>query len=146
MKRILILEDNEDRRREMLRLLDEHDRSIEINLTPIAADAIRYYREHHAEIIVIALDHDLEDLMGNDGGKIDPGTGRDVSDFLSQQTPTCPIIIHSTNRLAVDGMELDLTEASWSVERIAPYGDLEWIPQAWMPAIRRELGTPDPSS
>lgn len=146
MNRILILEDNEDRRREMLRLLDEHDRSIEIYLTPVAADAIRYYQQHHVEIIVIALDHDLEDLMGNDGEKIDPGTGRDVSDFLSQQKPTCPIVIHSTNRLAVDGMELDLTEAGWKIERIAPHGDLEWIPQAWMPAIRKAIGGLDGSA
>ncbi len=139
MKRILILEDDDRRRGEMQRLLaTQFPEWIEF-FTPSAPDAIRYYNTYCSEIVAIALDHDLEDIISETGEKLDPGTGRDVSDFLSQQTPTCPIVIHSTNRIAVDGMEFDLSQAGWQVERIAPYADLEWIEEAWLPGMKRIL-------
>lgn len=139
MKRILILEDDNRRREKMRQLLAAQFSDLMIFFTPSAYDAIKYYNTHRGEIVAIALDHDLEDVITDTGEKLDPGTGRDVSDFLSQQPPSCPIVIHSTNRIAVDGMEFDLGEADWQVERIAPYADLEWIEEAWLPGMKRIL-------
>ena len=48
-----------------------------------------------------------------------------------------PILIHSTNRIAVDGMMRVLQESAYHVERITPYGDLEWIDEAWFPLFQK---------
>lgn len=123
----------------MQRLLGTNLPQCSIHIFPTAKQVTSFYSQFKDEIVLIALDHDLEDLYDPAGNLLDPGTGRDVSDFLSCQKPTCPSIIHSTNRLAVDGMEFDLVEARWNVQRIAPYGDLDWIEEAWIPAVMQTL-------
>ncbi len=137
--RLLILEDDSGRTEAMLRLLGAKLPQHSCHIFPTASHVISFYSQCKNEIVLIALDHDLEDLRDSEGRLVDPGTGRDVSNFLSRQQPTCPLIIHSTNRLAVDGMEFDLVEAGWAVQRIAPFGDLDWIEEAWIPAVLRAL-------
>ena len=137
--KILILEDDSRRIEAMQRLLASEQPQLSQHIFPTASEVISFYTQHKSEIALIALDHDLEDVYDSSGNQVDPGTGRDVSDFLSSQKASCPLIIHSTNRTAVDGMEFELVESGWQVERIAPYADLEWIQEAWMPAIARGL-------
>jgi adenylyltransferase/sulfurtransferase len=36
-------------------------------------------------------------------------------------------------------MELLLTDANWRVRRVVPYGDLEWIREAWLPIVESEI-------
>ena len=48
---------------------------------------------------IISLDHDLYRHEQNDP---EPGTGREVANYLATLKPICPIIIHSTN-----------TDAAW---------------------------------
>jgi hypothetical protein len=91
------------------------------------------------ETILIALDHDLEFLEGDGHVMIDPGTGREVADFLATQPPVCPVIIHTTNTPAGEGMEMSLNEAGWKTNRLIPYGDMEWIPESWFPTIKAFL-------
>lgn len=135
--RILILEDDSRRIKVMQRLLTTELPQFTFHIFPTASELNSFYSKYKHEIALIALDHDLEDVYDSSGNQVDPGTGRDVSNFLSCQKSTCPVIIHSTNRIAVDGMEFDLIDAGWNVERIAPYSDLQWIEEAWMPAITR---------
>jgi hypothetical protein len=88
------------------------------------------------------LDHDLELKPGPDGRLIDPGTGREVADYLARKEPACPVVIHSTNAAAAQGMATALTEARWQTYCVAPYGDLEWIPGPWFRAVRRAVVGP----
>jgi hypothetical protein len=85
---------------------------------------------------LIVLDHDLELLPAADGQLVDPGTGRDVADYLAAQAPVCPIVIHTTNAPAGVGMQTVLEEAGWTVTRVVPYGSHEWIGQTWLRAVR----------
>ena len=36
-------------------------------------------------------------------------------------------------------MEVLLDENGWSVSRISPYGDLEWIGEVWLPTVRTAI-------
>lgn len=100
-----------------------------------APRAVEWFANHPAEATLISLDHDLE--RDPTDPEIDPGTGRDVADFIATQTPNCPIIIHSSP--AAIGMDAVLTDAGWQVHLIAPYEDLRWIRQVWIDEVRRQL-------
>jgi hypothetical protein len=139
---IVILEDNEDRTAAMRRCLRDHFPQLEAKFFAEPARMIDYLQIHLSETVAISLDHDLELIPGADGKLIDPGTGRDVADFLASQAPACPVVIHTTNSAAGTGMELVLQEAHWKTRRVVPYGDLEWIPKQWFHTIRRAVVVP----
>ena len=137
--KIAILEDNADRRAAMeMRLADrfpQYPRFYFVAAQPM----IEWLAEQIDEVILISLDHDLDLLPGEDGRLIDSGTGRDVADFLATHAPSSPIVLHTTNQPAAAGMEMVLEDAGWHVQRVVPYGDLEWIDEAWFPAIRNQI-------
>lgn len=140
--KILILEDCGERRQKMTERLAEQFPRFEVLYSESATEYISAFKQlEHAQIIAIALDHDLEMIQQDDGSTVDPGDGRQVANFLTEQQPVCPIVIHSTNSPAAVGMETVLTEAGWKVERVFPYGDLEWIETMWFPAMRKALAS-----
>jgi len=132
LNQIAILEDNAERRREMLAQLQRHLPDAKIVFCTSATEMLNHLRQNLANIRVIALDHDLEKQSPDDP---DPGTGRDVSDFLCQQAPCCAVIVHTTNVPASYRMQRDLEEASWRVTRVVPYGDTEWIGREWLSTV-----------
>jgi CheY-like chemotaxis protein len=136
--KIVILEDNEDRQAAMKRLLADRFHTFEAQFFANAFDVIQYLREHLSETIAISLDHDLEIQMSN-GEAHDPGTGREVAEFLATQSPVCAVILATTNRPAAVAMETALREAGWHTRQIVPWNDLEWIAKDWFPAIRRAI-------
>ncbi len=140
--KIVILEDNQDRTSAMRRCLEDCFADFEVAFFDEAAATTEYLRSHLPDTILICLDHDLELKPGNDGRLIDLGTGREVADFLVRQTPVCPVVIHTTNTAAGDGMEMALQEVGWQTRRVSPYGDLEWIPEQWLRAVRRAIVGP----
>jgi hypothetical protein len=142
MRKIVILEDNEDRRATMQRCLADRFPQFEARFFEEPAPMIAYLRDHLPDAAVISLDHDLDLKPGPDGRLIDPGTGREVADFLARQTPVCPVVIHTTNSVAAVGMEMTLTESCWKTQRVVPFGDLEWIPTQWFRAVRRAIVGP----
>jgi hypothetical protein len=73
------------------------------------------------------------------GAEFDPGTGRDVADWLATNRPVCPVIIHSTNDLAVPGMQRVLEDSGWNCRCVTPYGDLDWIREIWHDAVAEIL-------
>ena len=87
----------------------------------------------------MSLDHDLRLNQERDGTTFDPGTGRDVADFVATESPKCHIIIDTTNRLAAPGMQRVLEESSWTVYYVVPYSDLEWVGDAWIHEVRRAV-------
>ncbi len=137
--RILILEDNADRQVEMSAVLrDRFPYPIEF-FSAAAPMLARIQDSGLEEVAAIILDHDLEMLRGGAGDWIDPGSGQDIVHFLKSLWPGPPVVIHTTNRAAGDSMEALLRESGWSVSRVVPYGDLEWIRETWFRTVRNAI-------
>jgi CheY-like chemotaxis protein len=134
--KFVILEDNEDRRAAMRECLEDRFPQYPIRFFATAAETIRFLRLHLDETLVVSLDHDLDLISGAPGRMFDPGTGRDVADYLATQPPVCPVVIQTTNVPAGDGMERVLQEAGWTTTRVTPYGDLEWVAEVWFRLMR----------
>ena len=92
-----------------------------------AADFIAGYQDAPRQPALICLDHDLFTEHPDDP---DPGDGREVAEYLANQTPACHVIIHSSNAPAANSMYFTLEDAGWDVERIAPLG-ADWIETYW---------------
>jgi hypothetical protein len=137
----VILEDNKDRQQAMRECLADRFYQFESQFFDDSATMIEYLDRHLPHTAVIALDHDLE-LQEKHGVVQDPGTGRDVAEFLAGKTPVCPVVFHSTNSDAVAGMERVLSEAGWETDRVIPWGDMEWIAKQWFRSIRRAIVRP----
>ena len=136
---IAILEDNEERCNAMRTVLQDRFPQYPIRFFATAAEMIRYLRLHLPNMIAIALDHDLDLIAGGVNRLFDPGTGRDVADYLATEDAVCRVVIHTTNQPAAEGMEQALRDAGWRTKRVIPYGDLEWIPEIWFPAMRNAI-------
>lgn len=103
-------------------------------------DLLEWLRKNLQRAVLIALDHDLGPSRIRDGQRFEPGIGREVADFLAQRTPVCPVLIHSSNGPAADGMQFCLERAGWSVTRVYPLDDLTWVERDWKPVVRRLTG------
>src|SRR5438105_2627012 len=100
VRTIAVLEDNADRTAAMRRCLEDRFYQFQARFFDEPAAMMDYLRTHLPETVVICLDHDLELKPGPDGLLIDPGTGREVAEFLARHTPVCPVVIHSSNSAA----------------------------------------------
>jgi len=140
MKRvILITDDNEDRLQAMRSVVADSYPDYEIVLIDNASDTIAWLKYHITSADLISLDHDLGPNRERDGKVFNPGTGRDVVDYMATQKPVCPVIVHSTNYLARDGMIFALEGSGWKASFVIPYNDLEWIQGTWKAEIERYL-------
>lgn len=97
-----------------------------------APDMIAWLSEHMYDLAAVSLDHDLGPNREREGIQFDPGTGRDVAEFLATQDPRCSIIIATTNSIARPGMELVLQDSGWCTINVLPFSDLSWIGEAWI--------------
>jgi hypothetical protein len=113
--------------------------SYEVTVFDGAPEMIRWLKSHLHETTLICLDHDLGANRIINGNLQDPGTGRDVADYLSDEEPICPVLIHSSNAMAAPGMIMVLEVAGWICSRVSPYNDLEWVDEAWVPGLKRYL-------
>jgi hypothetical protein len=136
---IVILEDDADRTREFNECLHERFATHGVVVFDNARETIEWLCQHLDKAILICLDHDLGANRVRDGEDFDPGTGRDVVDYLAARKPVCPIIIHTTNSLAVPGMTMTLEDAGWSWLRVVPYNDLEWVRADWIGRVAAAL-------
>jgi hypothetical protein len=136
---ILILEDDSDRTRAFQECLLECFPPKEVIVFDNAPDTIDWLQDHLEEALLICLDHDLGPNRVRDGDVFDPGTGRDVADYLATRKPCCPVVIHTTNSLAAPGMTMTLEDAGWSWARVVPYNDLEWVRADWVDYVLKAL-------
>src|SRR5438132_5373899 len=104
--KIAILEDNIDRQEVMRAYLTDRFYMYDICIFDDASEMITFLHEHLTDTLVISLDHDLELKPGPKGRCLDPGTGREVADYLATKEPACPVNIHTTNSQAAAGMEM----------------------------------------
>lgn len=137
---IAILDDEPERIAAMAPLLRTRFSDYFVCTLGNAPDFIEWLRVHLVETALICLDHDLGPNRTRDGVPFDPGTGRDVADFLADQSPACPVIIHSTNGYAVPGMIRVLEDSRWTCRRVIPDSQLAWIKDWWYPEVVRLLG------
>ena len=84
------------------------------------------------EAELISLDHDLYRQRPADP---DPGSGRDVANFLARREPCCPVIVHSTNSDAAWGMYNALSGAGWQTELVHHLDQAEWVETLWWPKV-----------
>ena len=84
---------------------------------------------------IISLDHDLEP---DEGEVEDPGDGIEVAKFLAARPPSCPVIIHSSNRSRSDWMIGEFELGRWKYARVAPIGD-DWIESHWRATVAKLL-------
>jgi hypothetical protein len=136
---IAILDDDAERIEAMVHALSRHLPDIAPATFDNAPEMIDWLGEHLDRCLVICLDHDLGANRIRDGNVFDPGTGRDVVDFLAAHVPVCPVIIHTTNSLAAPGMEAALEETGWHCSRVVPYDDLAWIGEWWLEEVQKAL-------
>lgn len=130
--KIAILDDEPERIAEMGRCLARCGSGCEVIAFDNAPDMVAWLADHLESVQLIGLDHDLGPTRMRDDAIFDPGTGRDVADWLAERAPACPILIHTTNAFAAPGMVLALESAGWRCARVSPYGDLDWVAEVWV--------------
>lgn len=140
--KIVILEDNADRRAVMRRLIADRFYTYDTRFFDNTPEVIDYLNAHLDETLVVALDNDLDMKPGPGGRPIDQGEGRQVAEFLAGHVPVCPVAIHTTNSPAALAMEEVLREAGWKTHRVVPFDDMTWIESDWFPAVRRAIVGP----
>lgn len=135
---IAVLEDNPDRIAEMDRLLADKFPFFRRIFARTSAEAIAWLAANWSHVICVCLDHDLEPCA-NAASDADPGTGRQVSDYLAERPAAFPVVIHTSNHNAAIAMETELLDAGWNVSRVTPFEDLEWLGTAWLPLVRQSV-------
>jgi hypothetical protein len=136
---IVILDDEPDRIRTMTECLARAISICRVVTFDNAPDMIDWLEDHLEEANLICLDHDLGPNRVRNRVVFDPGTGRDVADFLATKRPVCPVLIHTTNSLAAPGMALAFDDANWQHSRVVPFNDLEWISEDWIDEVKNAL-------
>jgi hypothetical protein len=134
---VAILEDEASRREAMTVELTKRLPQCAVNFFDTAASMIEWLSENLRDVVLISLDHDLGASREVSGARVDPGIGREVSEFLATQLPICPIIVHSTNRSGAFAMKSQLAASGWPVTMVVPMNDIHWVSDDWGPAIIR---------
>jgi len=132
---ITILEDTAARVVAMRKVLAELLPGFEPVVFDNVTDFVDWLPDGLASAALICLDHDLGPTRERDGARFDPGIGRDAADVLATYPSTCPVVVHSSNSLAVPGMLRVLRESGWTCSAVMPTDDLRWIASDW----RQEL-------
>ncbi len=129
---LFLLEDNPGRLAEMIAVARAVLPTWMVHVEDDCQLAIDWLAENQATVGLISLDHDLDSVVRPDEPpSVDHGCGRPVADFISTQPPTCPVIIHTSNTIAGDGMFFQLYRANWPVHRVYPYDKHKWVTLAW---------------
>ena len=137
MPTILVLDDDEHREATMMKVLAGRFDQFKHVFFDNAPETIAWLKENLKDVVLICLDHDLGPNRQLGDGQFDPGTGRDVVDYLVSQTPYCPVIVHTTNSWAAPGMEMALKEAGWKCSRVIPSADFKWIGTIWVRKLKK---------
>jgi hypothetical protein len=132
----MILDDTPARVVEMRAVLARLLPGLDVVAFDNVSDCVEWLPQGLGGAALLCLDHDLgptrDPRPGDDtGARFDPGIGRDVADLLAMYPPVCPVIVHSSNSLAVPGMLRVLRESGWPCSAVMPSDDLRWIPTAW---------------
>jgi hypothetical protein len=128
---VLMLEDDDERLERFEAVAAKL--GVELVSWPDARAMIAEMGRYLPTAALISLDHDLMPIHD-----IEPGDGLDVAKHLAALPPTCPVIIHTSNRVRGDAMMGELELAGWTYHRIPPIGD-DWIEVDWFRAVKKVL-------
>jgi hypothetical protein len=133
----LILEDDDERTAAFVQEISDIDPNVDVLIWRSAHKMCRDLAAHLPITVLISLDHDLR--TPHEQGE-DPGSGMDVAEALSLLTPSCPVIVHTSNVDASWSMINELAHSGWSVERVGPVGmGTKWVQTVWAPVVRRMM-------
>jgi len=134
-KRILILEDNTDRRTAMTECLGERWTMYSLHLTDDPDEFVEHLRQFSGDILVISLDHDLHERPDQSTTL----TVMQVVDYLVTIPPAFPVLMHTSNRHDGETMRSRLTESGWGVQWVVPFDGTTWIATDWYRALKRAV-------
>jgi hypothetical protein len=135
----LILEDDDERATAFVQEISDIDPNVDVLIWRSARKMCQDLAAHLPITVLISLDHDLR--LPDEQGE-DSGSGMDVAEALSLLTPSCPVIVHTSNVDASWSMINELTHSGWSVERVGPVGmGTKWVQTAWAPVARKLMAT-----
>ena len=109
---IVVLEDTQGR---VQRMLDQT--TLPLRVFDTSGGLLAWLPAHQAQVSLLTLDYHLVP-------EAVAGTGLDVALALAEQTPFCPVVVHSTHRNA-SAMVALLRDAGWTVERV-PFQAKAW--------------------
>ncbi len=133
---LLILDDSIERLTAFKQISPKLAGNIEIKTWLNAPSMLAEVDDYLSQAVLISLDHDLYKQVDSEP---DPGSGRDVADYLATCTPVCPVIIHTTNIDAAWGMYNVLSFAGWQVEVLSHTGLAEWYEKSWLATAKKCL-------
>ncbi len=135
-KVIVILEDNADRRAAMQDCLNERFGMYDHFFSDDPTELVQYIRSRIDDVLVVSLDHDLHERPDFNTEV----TGLDVVEtLLRERFPRFSIVLHTTNTLRGDLMQELLRSNRWTVSRVVPFDDMNWIPRDWHRAIKKAI-------
>ncbi|MHC5095630.1 MAG: cyclic-phosphate processing receiver domain-containing protein [Planctomycetota bacterium] len=138
-KFILILEDELERISEMEKLLSADFSGYDIIFFDNTPEMLDWLKVNLEKTRLICLDHDLGPDRIIKGQMSDPGTGRDISNYLETQKAVCPVIIHTTNSFGRDAMKYALQDSGWEATAILPTPEISWIQSSWFKGVKQLL-------
>ena len=133
VKRILILEDNTDRREAMRDCLGERLPRHTLHITDDPDEFIGYVGEYAGDILAVSLDHDLHERPDQSTSL----TGMLVVDHLVSIPPAFLVLMHTSNRHDGETMRSRLVDAGWRVRWVVPFDGTSWVATDWYHALRR---------
>jgi hypothetical protein len=137
---VAALDDDRDRCLEMRRSLVQAVPEATLEFFDSAPDMIAWLARHLDSVALVSLDHDLGPSRFRDGMLFDPGTGRDVTDFLVEMDRSFPVVVHTAAGPRSKGMLKLFEHAGWPCVQVEPKGALEWIAADWVPRVAELLG------
>lgn len=142
--RILILEDNAERRTAILEHIADSLPMFGVSFFETSDSIINALKSvDYRDVALISLDNDLDPIVVN-GQLVDVGDGVAVARFLvsrasdefGETARTPPVIIHTTNEQAAGAMQDLFKTARWQFDRVIPYGAESWIGEVWIRRVR----------
>jgi CheY-like chemotaxis protein len=130
-QRVAILEDNPKRVVLMSKVLERVLPTYVPQFVANAPEMIAWMEKHLHEVGLRSLDHDLDSVVPREMQPFDPGCGRDIVNWLAEQPPVCPVLVHTTNAPEAVGMIRVMREKGWPVWRTRPHNQMEWIETDW---------------
>ena len=122
-KSIVILEDEMERVSIIEKLVFNHFPEYPVIFFDNTLEMLDWL-ETNLDKSILCLDHDLGPDRMIKGEITDPGTGRDITNFLEKHEPICPVIIHTTNSFGRDAMKFSLLDAGWDTTVVVPSAEI----------------------
>ena len=138
-KLILVLESNPVHGATMHAALEPHGLTDVTNFFDNSPDAISWLSRNLMHCGVISLNHDLGPERIRDERMFDPGTGRDVANYLAERTPVCSVILHTDNFFIRPRMQSILDGGGWVHTYVSPRNGDHWVGKDWLPCVLRLL-------